>query len=287
MRLSRINVRLSGTPGLWYAQGMKNPPVVILGCGFTGKRVADMLLAKGRKVLATSRTPDSLAGLASRGAEVLAYDPDGLPGLIPAGAVVLHSVPDFVGDLGPGPSRVVHLSTTGVYGEASEVDETTPAAPVTARQLRRRAMEEEVEAGPWPWLILRPAAIYGPGRGLQRMLREGRYRLAGDGSNYVSRIHVVDLARITSAALESDLTGAYPVADAEPAMAREVAGFVAGFMSVPKPESTDVSELPETLRASRRVDGSAIRRKLGVGLLYPTYREGFPAVLAAEQGLNG
>lgn len=245
-----------------------------------------MFLAQGRKVIATTRNKDSLADLASAGAEVHRFDAAAgeanFDAIIPAGAIVLHSVPAPIGNLPDRLSRVVHISTTGVYGDQMDVDEQTAPAPVTERQLRRRAMEEEVEAGPWPSLILRPAAIYGPGRGIQVMMREGRYRLAGDGSNFVSRIHVVDLARITFAALESSLTGAWPVADKEPAPARVVAGFVASFLSLPFPESTDVAELPETLRTTRRVDGSAIRRELGLSLLYPTYRDGFPAALAAE-----
>jgi nucleoside-diphosphate-sugar epimerase len=262
---------------------MGSSPIVIIGCGYTGRRVAVLLLREGRRVVVTTRDPASLADLSDRGAKVHHFDVAApvapLKEIIPDGAVVLHSVPTSVGELGPGPSRVVHISTTGVYGKQTEVDEHTPPAPATERQKRRRALEEEIEAGPWPSLILRPAAIYGPGRGLHVMMREGRYRLAGDGENFVSRIHVQDLARIAAAALDSTLTGAYPVADDEPARAREVAGFVAGYLSLPRPASADPSELPETMRSTRRVDGFAIREKLKISLLYPSYREGIPASL--------
>ena len=263
--------------------GMDSAPIAILGCGYTGNRVAVLLLREGRRVVVTTRDPASLADLSDRGAEVHHFDIDAseapLEEIIPDGATVLHSVPTSIGELGPRPSRVVHISTTGVYGEQAEVDEHTPPAPVTKRQKMRRALEEEVEAGPWPSLILRPAAIYGPGRGIHVMMREGRYRLAGDGENFVSRIHVQDLARIAVAALDSTLTGAWPVADDEPARAREVAGFVAGFLSLPRPAGADPSELPATMRSTRRVDGYAIREKLEISLLYPTYREGIPASL--------
>ena len=265
---------------------MKSAPIVILGCGFTGGRVADLMLGKGRRVLVTSRRPESLSALAARGAEVRRFDAAESPGalreIIPDGAVVLHSVPAPIGEIGDRPARVVLISTTGVYGNQTEVDKHSTPAPVSERQQRRRAMEEEVEAGAWPSLILRPAAIYGPGRGLHVMMREGRYRLAGDGSNFVSRIHVDDLARITAAALDSELTGAYPVADDEPAQSRVVAGFVAEYLALPLPQSVDASEIPETMRTTRRVDGRAIREKLRLGLLYPTFREGIRAALAAE-----
>jgi hypothetical protein len=45
-----------------------------------------------------------------------------------------------------------------------------------------------------------------------------------------------------------------------------------------------MTELPQTLpariTANRRVDGSAIRKLLGVTLRYPSYRTGIPASLS-------
>ena len=51
--------------------------------------------------------------------------------------------------------------------------------------------EQAIAAGPWSTLILRPAAIYGPGRGVQVSLPLGEYH---PGENFVSRIHADDLA---------------------------------------------------------------------------------------------
>ena len=110
-------------------------------------------------------------------------------------------------------------------------------------------------------------------------MRRGDFKLMGEGANYVSRIHVDDLARITAAAMASDLTGAYPVADDSPCTSREIAAFCAGLLGVPLPASAGRGELSETRRADRRVDGREIRRKLGIDLLYPGYREGILASL--------
>jgi nucleoside-diphosphate-sugar epimerase len=114
-------------------------------------------------------------------------------------------------------------------------------------------------------------------------MREGSFRLAGDGSNFVSRIHVDDLAAHAEKALLSDLTGAYPVADEEPCSSREIAEFCAGLLGLPLPEAVSEEELSETRRSDRRVDGSAIRRLLGLELRYPSYRQGIPAALREEQ----
>ena len=280
---------------------MASPAAWIIGCGYTGRRVAQRLLDAGVPVAATTRNPDSLRHLAAQGAEVLRWDasePDGLEILktaISPGARVLLSVPTLRGlhglddptpriveALGEAPSRVVYLSTTGVYGNAHVVDETTPAAPSTERQRLRVEAELAVMQGPWLSLVLRPAAIYGPGRGVHVAMREGSFQLANDGSNFVSRVHVDDLAAHAEKALLSDLTGAYPVADEGPCSSREIAEFCADLLGLPLPESVGKEKLSETRRSDRRVDGSAIRRLLGIELRYPSYRQGIPAALREE-----
>jgi nucleoside-diphosphate-sugar epimerase len=270
-------------------------PLVILGCGYTARRLGRF----DPRALAFTRTT---AGLAALGLEPVRWDaaaPDAAERLareVPEGSTVLYSVPTLRTPGGldePAPRllpalagkarRVVYLSTTGVYGPARHVDEHTPVNPRTERQRLRVTAEEAAFEGPWEALVLRPAAIYGPGRGAHVAMREGRYKLAGDGSGFISRIHVDDLAAIVSAALASDLTGAYPVADEGPCSQREMAEFVAGLTGLPMPPSVPREQADETRQGDRRVDGRAIRRLLGVGLRYPSYREGVPAAIQAEK----
>jgi uncharacterized protein YbjT (DUF2867 family) len=118
--------------------------------------------------------------------------------------------------------------------------------------------------GDWLGLVLRAAAIYGPGRGV---LAEGgpRFSHARSMDAVISRIHADDLAAIAAAALASDLCGVYPVADAEPASGRAVLAAWAGEPFAP-PAGPD----PE---GSRRVDGCAIRQALGINLRYPSFRD--------------
>lgn len=252
--------------------------ILILGCGFTGQRVARRFLARGYQVTATTRTPARLASLAQLGAEVITLDD--LPAHLRPGVFVLHSIPTpepagLLDALGAGPARMVYLSTTAVYGSATQVDAATTVDPNSERARPRLEAEQRVAAGPWSSLILRPAAIYGPGRGVQESLPRGAYYAGG---NYVSRIHVDDLAAHAEAALLSDLEGAYPVADEEPCTTREIAEFCArllGLASVPQPAPGAAARIP----SNRRVDGSAIRRALGITLTYPSYRTGIPASL--------
>lgn len=253
--------------------------ILILGCGFTGQRVARRFLARGCHVTATTRTPARLASLTQLGADVISLD--NLAAHLRPGILVLHSIPppepaDLLKALGAAPARVVYLSTTAVYGTATHVDETTPVDPQSDRARPRLEAEQRAAAGPWSSLILRPAAIYGPGRGVQESLPRGAYY---SGDNYVSRIHVDDLAAHAEAALLSDLEGAYPVADEEPCTTREIAEFCAHLLHLPTVSQPAPGTKARTT-SNRRVDGSAIRRALGITLAYPSYRTGIPASLA-------
>ena len=273
---------------------------LILGCGYTGQRVARFLLARGWRVTATTRSPERLADLGKRGAEVLRFEAleDARWHLPASGASVLLSIPTVNHDgalseptaralaaLAGRPRQVVYLSTTGVYGATRNVDETTPAAPATERQRLRVAAEQAVRECSSPSLVLRPAAIYGPHRGVHAAMRAGRFKLAqGDRERYVSRIHVDDLALIVGMAMERGLEGVYPVADEEPAPSSEIARFCSELLGLTIPACVPSARLSETRRSDRRVDGTAVLRRLGLELRFPTYREGIRASLAAESG---
>jgi nucleoside-diphosphate-sugar epimerase len=242
-------------------------------------------------LIVTSRHPSSLD---LPGAKILHLDTSAPFQLdfIPHGAAVLHSIPSsetgdptaaIVSALSDRPSRVVYLSTTGVYGAHAFVDEETAPNPAGPRMQWRVDAEHAILNGPWSGLVLRPAAIYGPGRGVHVSMASGKWQLPGDGHNFVSRIHVEDLAALATEALfRTGLTGAYPVADEEPCTSREMAEFCASLLGMPVPEAVPVSSLHPTRRADRRVDGRALRNALGVTLKYPSYRVGIPLAISAE-----
>lgn len=250
--------------------------ILILGAGFTGSRVASILRAQGHDVVALHRTDIDFTRLDAAAA---------LARVAPEQCVVLHSVPSLennadarlVAGLDGKARRVVYLSTTGVYGSAEHVDESTAVAPRNERERHRVETERAVASGNWETLILRPAAIYGPGRGVHVAVSKGAYTLLGDGANYISRIHVDDLARLSAAALLSNVTGAYPVADELACPSREIADYCAGRFGLPPAVQVDVSQVPLSRRTNRQVDGRAIFRLHGLTLLYPTYREGLEA----------
>ncbi len=260
--------------------------------------MARRLLARGVRPIATTRLPEKLQDLAAAGAEIVrmdVLDPGSMESLqrrLPSGLRVLHSIPVIAGgqrpfdptpqllDLVEAPARVVYLSTTGVYGPVFDVDEQTAPAPEGEFGRLRVAAESAVLGGSWPALVLRSGAIYGPGRGVHESIRSGQFRLVGDGANWVSRIHVNDLAALAETALFASLTGAYPVADREPSTSREMAQFCADLLGLPFPPSTPPGAVHRTRSTNRRVDGTAIFDLLDVPIQYASFRDGVPAALA-------
>jgi len=243
------------------------PDVLILGCGYTGQRVARLLLARGVSVTCIARNSrDGVIAVDLEQPGALSR----LRAMVKPGVRVLHSVPPLTGELDRvavealhDAARVVYLSTTAVYGDTEFVDHTT-AAIADGPRIRT---EQAVLSGPWSALVLRPAAIYGPGRIAHRRITTA----------CVSRIHVDDLAAHAEAALFSDVTGAWPVADELPCPSRDVAEFAAKLRGQPAPVFD-----PHPAHG-RRVDGSAIRQQLGITLEYASYRTGIPAALEEER----
>jgi nucleoside-diphosphate-sugar epimerase len=275
--------------------------VVILGLGFTGTVLARRLLARGIPVCAAVRdagrfqnlvaaglrlTELSLGELAVELAVELASGAESAWDF-PVNSSVFYSIPPLGTVENTGlfnllmrlqPKRIVYISSTGVYGDRPEVDETTPAQPNDDRGRARVAAEARIAAGPWDTLILRAAAIYGPGRGVHAAVREGRLPRSAS-SGVVSRIHVEDLAALAEAGLFADLRGAWPVADDVPCSSAEIAAWCRKYFGM--------DEAGETLEVARitgrKVNGRKIRELLGVELKYPSWDAGLIASIQEER----
>lgn len=253
--------------------------LILGGLGYTGRRLALRLLARGDDVYAVTRDSERFRSLRAVGLRVVGFDSQTLP----AESTLVLSIPPVAGVEGDAlrrffeslrPRRVVYISSTGVYGDRSSIDENTSAEPSGEKGIARFEEERWLSRGDWESLIVRPAAIYGPGRGAHERVREGRLTRSA-GSGIVSRIHVDDLCAILEVGARSELTGAWPVADEYPCPSEEVSRYAALvlrlFSSIPT-EPVVVS--------GRRVDGTKIRELLQVEMRYPSYHSGVLASLA-------
>jgi len=253
---------------------------LILGCGYVGTAVARSL-GHGTITRRNAAVAEQLArDLGVTGVRADLADPASLA--IPADVVVCLAPPgpDPAGEIAnlaaAQPGRIVYVSSTGVYaaGGGAVVDEAWPLEPTTGSGRARLAAEQALPADRSIWL--RAAGIYGPGRSMVDRIRDGKYRIIGDGTAHVSRIHVDDLVAAILAAGTSTLVGAVNVADDDPAPIGEVADAIAAHLGVPVPTRIDPSAVPPEvagmLTADRRIANAKLKAELGVALRYPSWR---------------
>lgn len=294
--------------------------VLLLGCGFTGKVVAQRLAFAGRPVVGTSRTSRGAAVIRTRGARALVWDGQDMAPLKTLrgrlAAVVSFVPPAFPtardGALGArgGPfedvhervlevfaneplDRFIYVSSTSVYGDRAggAVDEATEPTPDSPSGHARVAVERVVLASGLPAVVVRPAGIYGPGRSLLHRLAAQRLRMIGQGEAVGNRVHVHDLATTILRAVDRGEPGrVYVASDQQPAPRAEVAAYAVEHFGLPAPTFVSDAEArvrlsPDSYRrlaSSRRIDASATRDALGVRLRYPSYREGLEAIWNQE-----
>lgn len=260
---------------------MSGPPIFVLGVGYTGRAVLRLAEARGLAARGVVRREEAARALTAEGHDVVrcaAFD-DEIRAHVPEGAHVIVTFPpdgstdalargalDATGRV----ASMAYVSATSVYGAAArEVDDTTKVAPDSPAAHARLAAEATWAGA----TILRAPAIYGADRGLHVRVRAGLHRVPGDGSGFISRIHVDDLAALLVAARRAP-GETFVVGDAEPARHADVVRFVCETHGVPMPPSIPLEEAHATLRGDRRVDGSRALDRLGVTLAFPSYRVG-------------
>ncbi len=265
--------------------------VVILGCGYTGRAVAERARAAGLTVCGTVRSKARAEVLRAAGIEVVredALDADIVRPLVgPESHVVVAFPPDDTTERAIMPAlqqtaAVTFISSTGVYGATTgRIDDDTPIPTERSASTEAYLAAEELfrEIG---GTTLRCPAIYGADRGLHLRVVSGQHRIPGDGSRATSRIHVADLAALILAA-RSVRGETFVVGDLEPGPQAETACWLAEAYGAPMPPSVPLESVHETLRGDRRIDPSRALHVLGVSLAYPSYKNGMnPAECAGK-----
>ncbi len=284
----------------------KAKAVLILGCGYLGKMVAQKLCFGGRFVVGTARRDPELQVIRTRGAEAVFFDGRDLSGLERyrgrIEAVIQSVPPSAEAPEGPliaqlhawGATRAVYVSSTAVYGDrgGEVVTEETPTNPDTPRAQLRRAAEEAWLGGPIPASVVRPAGIYGPTRSLLHRLAARSYRvIEGTEATLTNRIHVSDLVAIVVGALAARPGQVFLGADGAPAPTAEVAAWCVGELGLPAPTTMPMAEARvrmdrDTLAMfthGKRVDPAQTLATLGVRLQFPDYKAGLRSIWLREQ----
>lgn len=273
-----------------------------IGHGYSAQALGRRLIARGWRVIGTTRSATKAGMLEHEGIEPLIWTGGPLP-LDQATHLLSSVAPDAAGDpvLAELQSEIAaaqnlewigYLSTVGVYGDhgGGWVDEDTPCTPATARGRARVDAEQGWLALPQPAHVFRLAGIYGPGRGPFEKVRNGTARRIIKPGQVFSRIHVEDIATVLMASINRPDPGRiYNLCDDEPAPPEDVLAHAAHLLDLPPPPevSFDAAEMTPMARSfyaeNKRVRNGRIKTELGVTLAYPDYRAGLEALLAAER----
>ena len=285
--------------------------ILIIGCGYIGRRVAKLELVKGSKALALARSEQSARSLEELGIQAVRGnldDPESLKGLPVSGTTLYYFAPPpshgqidsrmetlvsnvTFPDL---PKRVVLIITTGIYGDCQGrwINEDEPPNPQTDRAHRRLATETTLrqwsEAEKVPIVILRVPGIYGPDRLPKERLTKGEPVLREEDAPFSNRIHADDLARACVAAAESSQPGTvYNVNDGHPTTMTDFFYRVADLLCLPRPPAITMKEArqklsPEMLSyltESKRIKNRRMQAELSVHPNYPDLASGLPSCL--------
>ena len=293
--------------------------ILILGCGYLGRRVAARWRQQGHTLNALTRSPRRAAELAARGIRPLIGDitrPDTLAAL-PAVDLVLYAVgydrgggadrravvvdglDNALTALAGKASRIVFVSTSGVYGQSAgeTVDEMSACVPagesgrlaLEAEHLVRQHVRLQQDSQQLGAVILRMSGLYGPGRLLRRIdqLQAGE-PIAGEPDAWLNLIHIDDAATACIAAaclLESPATTMQPVptlliSDNLPVQRRDYYGYLSQLVGGP-PATFDPAAPARIAGLGKRCANAAARQQLRLELAFPTYREGLTDAVRA------
>lgn len=286
--------------------------VLIVGCGYVGLRLGAELVRQGHSVWGLRRSPHAGSELGATGIAPVTGDitvPDSLPFLGAGYDWVVHCVSatgagaggyqkvfvegtnNLLSWLSPRPpTRLVYTGSTSVYGQTdgSWVDETSPVTPValTARVLvqAEELLLKAADSG-FPAVILRAAGIYGPGRAYWlRQAREQRAALPA-GDRFLNMIHRDDLVGAVIAALTKGTAGRiYNAVDDQPVRARALVEWLYLRLGYPIASVLDGPGGQPSKRGQtdKRVVNQRLKSELGFRFHFPTFQEGYAALLESE-----
>ncbi len=181
--------------------------------------------------------------------------------------------------------RVVFTSSTAVYAQADGqwVDEDSETAPTHFSGTLLLRAETALENSGLPHVVLRLAGIYGPGReSLLSSVREGRATYREGPPRYTNRIHRDDCAgALQHLGLMASPARLYLGVDDEPADRRVVLEYLATLLSAPAARVATEPAKPRRSGSNKRCCNQRLKAS-GYSLEYPTFRDGYAAMLKAR-----
>lgn len=283
---------------------------LVVGCGYVGGVLATLLRDEGLQVWGLRRRPDRSettiqwlaadVGDAKGVSEALAPLCDGesldVHYLVSAGGfddeayrtAYVRGLANVLSALaGAAVRRVVFAGSTAVYGQADGewVDEDSLTEPNGFSGRRLLEGEALLADAPMTTVAVRFGGIYGPGRTrLIDRIADGQAIATADRPQFRSRMHRDDCARtMRHLANVASPDACYVAVDDEPTDQRDVQAWLCEQLGVSQSALTPVTS---SARGGNKRCRNARLRGTGLELGFPTYREGYGALLS-DLGLGG
>lgn len=282
--------------------------IQIVGAGYTGARIAQLFAQKKQKVFALTRSLEKARHFEEQGIKPIIADltkPETLSEIPPAHFIVICPAPDavvsrsasesqamrdaayeaiYLRGIGnylqaikknPRPFLIVYISSTGVWQDQKGefFDESVLPTPVSEKAKVLFEAEKQILNCGLPAAVLRLSGIYGPGRNRLQAFRDGKWPVSGM-DRWLNLIHVDDIAEAMPIFFKNAKEGeTYLGSDDEPVLCSTLANWLGDKTK----KGNSVSWEPVKAQG-RRLQNTKFKA-LGVRLKYPTFREGYTALL--------
>ena len=305
----RVNTMSTDAPGF-----LRGKRLVVFGAGYVGGALGRQALAAGARVTALTRNAEKAREFLAEGMEVILGDlatqdwhdqiaggadfvvncvsggGKGVEGYRRSYLDGMRSITAWLTSHG-GAGATVYTSSTSVYPQdgGARIDET---APVDRTQERPRVLVEAEEllmdlpAFAGRRTVLRLAGIYGPQRHhLLEQVRSGE--VAGLGEHHLNLIHRDDICAAVWGALNPEKAGVtdrqvFNVADDGAAPKKAIVRWLAARLGVAEPVFSGApAEGRRAITPDRIIANDKIAQVLGWRPRYPSFREGYAAILGA------
>lgn len=292
----------------------RRPDCLIIGCGDIGKRVARQAAGLFNQIYATTRQPQNTPSLLDLNIQPIitnldhTHTPSTPTHWNPSTTTILYLAPPqlqgqtdrrigtFLTALPALPSKLIYISTSGVYGDqqGAWVDENTSPNPMTDRAKRRHFAEQQLlnwqHTTHIPVTILRVPGIYGPGRLPLDKIRQGQPVIRPEEAPYTNLIHADDLAHLCLIAALQNHPGIYNVSDGTPIQNTRYYNTIADLAGLPRPPTLSLLEaqtqLPEIrlsfINESRRLNIEKMLAAFKPTLQYTDLHTGIQQALSTK-----
>lgn len=292
------------TPRGWQTGGMT---VLIAGCGDLGTEAGLRFAAAGHEVVGLRRSPGKLpaeirgvyADLSTELPELpsdvdivvvaIAADSSTEEAYRAAYVSGVKNVLDALERQSIQPRRILFVSSTAVYKDSggAVVDESTPTEPTrfsgkvlveAEKLLFARTRGTSIQP-----ISLRLGGIYGPGRTrLIDQVRSGKAVIPAQ-PRHTNRVHRDDAAAmiVHLTTMEAAPDSVYVGVDDVAAEMGDVLRFLAAEMDCPEPTTAPAGDSSDAGPGDKRCSNARLRAT-GFDLTFPTYKEGYRALLVGE-----